>query len=150
MTHRKSKPYLVTDGTNQWLHIHSQCSMLPEVVVMSQSHSCCQSYNGPFQSTAPSKLECIPDFILSVQGVRYPVFSSRLEYHMVLPYDCILHTSKNSLTCRKRTANCHCWLLAQYQIINKTKQKNNNPGLETEFSFKMFPVLENYRLLSDL
>lgn len=81
---------------------------------------------------------------------RGQVFSSRLEYHMVLPYDCILHTSKNSLTCRKRTANCHCWLLAQYQIINKTKQKNNNPGLETEFSFKMFPVLENYRLLSDL
>lgn len=45
--------------------------MLPEVVVMSQSHSCCLSYNGPFQSTAPSKLEYIPDFILSVQGVRY-------------------------------------------------------------------------------
>lgn len=143
MTHRKSKPYLVTDGMIQWLHIHSQCSMLLAVVVMSQSHSCCLSYNGPFQSTAPSKLECIPDFISSVRGVRYPVSSLRLECHMVLPYDCILHTSKNCLTFRKRTAHCHCWLLAQFQIIKKA-------GLKTELSFKIFPVLENHKLLSDL
>lgn len=143
MTHRKSKPYLVTDGMIQWLHIHSQCSMLPEVVVMSRSHSCCLSYSGLFRSTAPSKLECIPDFISPVQGVRYPVFSSRLKCHMVLPYDCILHTSKNRLTCRKRTANCHCWLLAQYQIIKKAQ-------LKMELSFKIFPVLENHKLPSDL
>lgn len=56
-----------------------------------------------------------------------------------------LHTSylKELSHLQKKEANCHCWLLAQYQIIKKAQ-------LKMELSFKIFPVLENHKLPSDL
>lgn len=72
-----------------------------------------------FSIHRPFKTRMYTWFYFICSRGQYPVFSSRLECHMVLAYDCILHISKNCLACRKRTANCHCWLLAQYQTIKK-------------------------------
>lgn len=104
----------------QWLHIHSQCSVRPELVAVSQSHRCCLSCSDPFQSPIPAKLQCIDLLYLTCQRGWVCTSFLRMRCHALFDTMTASFISQRTVMCRTRKLNCLHWLLAMYPITEKS------------------------------